>query len=95
MVHYLLLKFNPGFFSDEVFSLAVHTYTELESALPGIEKVQIYKNCVCRNSNADLLVKMDLASEAALSTYLKHPLHCGFIQEVGSQVSQRITFDRK
>ncbi len=40
-------------------------------------------------------MKMDLASEAALSAYLKHPLHCGFIQEVGSQVSQRITFDRK
>ncbi|WP_312281009.1 hypothetical protein [Oscillibacter sp.] len=35
------VEIQSGPFSDKVFSLAVHTYTELESVLPGIEKVQI------------------------------------------------------
>lgn len=35
MIHYLLLKFKPGFFSDEVFSMAVEVFTGIGKALAG------------------------------------------------------------
>lgn len=44
MIHYLLLKFKPGFFSDEVFSRAVDTFMGIGETLEGIEDVQVSRN---------------------------------------------------
>lgn len=66
MIHYLLLKFKPGFFSDEVFSMAVEVFTGIGKALAGIEDVQVSRNCIPRDTNADLLVRMTLEGHEAL-----------------------------
>ena len=93
MYHYLLLKFEPGFFSDEIFSLAVDTFAEIKSALPGVKDVQVYRNCSNCNSNADLLIRMELAKQEDLELYLEHPLHRSFVEQVNPHVMQKATFD--
>ena len=50
MIHYLLLKFKPGFFSDEVFSRAVDTFMGIGETLEGIEDVQVSRNRRCRET---------------------------------------------
>ena len=92
MIHYLLLKFKPGFFSDEVFSMAVEVFTGIGKALAGIEDVQVSRNCIPRDTNADLLVRMTLEGHEALEAYLEHPLHLGFVRQVQAHVEQRLTF---
>ena len=93
MIHYLLLKFKPGFFSDEVFSMAVEVFTGIGKALAGIEDVQVSRNCSPRNTNADLLVRMTLEGHEALEAYLEHPLHRSFAEEIEPCISRRLTFD--
>lgn len=94
MIHYLLLKFEPEFFNDEVFSLAVNTFAKLRSVLPGIKDIQVCKNCGYRNCNADIMVRMELATPEDLNVYLEHPLHQCFVEQVNSHVVQRTTFDQ-
>lgn len=93
MIHYLLLKFEPGYFTDEIFQLALDTFTKLKAELPGVEDVSVTKNCIDRSDNADLLVTMKLCCEDMLDVYLKHPLHLHFVQIVNSHVIQRASID--
>ena len=94
MIHYLRLKLKPGFFSDEVFSISVEVFNGIGKALAGIEDVQVSRNCIPRDTNADLLVRMTLEGREALEAYLEHPLHLGFVRQVQAHVEQRLTFDQ-
>ncbi len=95
MIHYLLLKFEPEYFSDEIFQFALDTFNKLKAELPGVEDVSLAKNCVDRDDNADLLITMKLRSEDMLGVYLEHPLHQKFVQRVGSHVVQRASIDKQ
>lgn len=95
MIHYLLLKFEPGYFSEEIFQFARDTFNALKAELPGVEDVHVAKNCVDRDDNADLLITMKLRSEDMLRVYLEHQLHQKFVQRVGSHVVQRASIDEK
>lgn len=93
MTHYLLLKFTPGYMGDTLFDLARETYEELARQVPGVHKVRVERNCVARDSNADLMVCMDLINKDALDTYLDHPLHRSFVRHVNGYLVDRLTFD--
>ena len=95
MTHYLLMKFTPGYMGDTLFDLARETYEELARQVPGVHKVRVERNCVARDSNADLMVCMDLINKDALDTYLDHPLHRNFAAQVESCLVMRLTFDHE
>lgn len=93
MVHYLLLKFVPGYDIDQVTALAERTYSQIATQVSGVTSVRVFRNCVVRDSNADLLIQIELESENALGRYLEHELHKAFVVQTHDHVVQLTTFD--
>ncbi len=93
MTHYLLLKFSPGAYTQEIRALTQRTFHGLKEALDCVREVCVLENVVPRDCNADLLVRMELTGPEALSAYLEHPLHRAFAQQTMPIISQRVTFD--
>lgn len=93
MIHYLLLTFEPHYMNDELFRFACNTFQRLQAELTCIRNVYVYRNCVIRSSNADLLVKLDLTGQKGLDTYLKHPIHRHFARVTEPHLTHCVTFD--
>lgn len=93
MIHYLLLKFWPGIYDSRFREQAEAAYQDLARQVEGITSVRIMENSVSRDSNADLMVRLELRGPRILADYLEHPIHRQFVEEIESCVSQRLTFD--
>lgn len=94
MIHYLLLKMKAGHMNEELFLLTCSTFRQLQNELDCVREARVYRSCVIRGSNADLLIEMDLTGQEALEIYLEHPLHKAFASATQPHLRQRITFDR-
>ena len=92
MTHFLLLKFEDGFFSDEIFRLAQAIFSQLSKEVPAVGETAVLRNCIVREENADLLVRMELSRDG-MKEYLEHPLHRRFVDTVDSHVVRRMSFD--
>ena len=82
MTHYVLLKFKPGTDLDTVEAKVRKTYNELEQTLDFLTTPIVYRNCVERDRNADIMVTVDLDSNEHLQDYLTHPLHVRMAQDL-------------
>ena len=94
MIHYLLLKFKAGRFTPTLYQLAEETFRQIAGSLNGIQHLEVYQNGVQRDTNADLMIRMELKDREHLNAYLNHPLHLRFVQQVDGAVEQRVTFDQ-
>ena len=93
MVHYLLLKVAPDYDIDQVAEQVEHTYSRIERQVSGVSNVRVFRNCVDRDSNADLMIRLELERKGVLNDYLEHELHKGFVTRIGGLLIQRMTFD--
>ena len=93
MTHYVLMKFVPGADLNTIEARIRATYAELDAALPYLHQPQILLNCVERDSNADLMVCLNLDSPEDLQPYLTHPLHLQMAQDLKNQIVARTSFD--
>lgn len=94
MVHYVLLKFKPGSDLDAAEALMRQTFNELAEALPCFQHPVVYRCCVERDSNADLMGVVHLDKPEDLPVYLQHPKHVAMGQKLNPSVATRISFDR-
>lgn len=81
MVHYALMKFHPGALTDEYRALIRHTYEELPKLVPSILSAQVFENCYVRDSNYDLMFRVEVDAPEHLPDYLNHPLHVKMAQD--------------
>lgn len=93
MTHYILLKLNPLYKTDDVYGKIKKTYAELGDIMDGVGPVTIYRNCVKRSTNADFLIRMEVRDEEALKAYLSHNVHKEFAVYMDQRIVQRTTFD--
>lgn len=94
MTHMVFMKFEEGYFSDEVFSAISDAFTALADTLPEeILSVSLKKNCVARKFNMDMLIKMKLRGEDSLGIYLKHPIHLKIGEIMDPHIVNRASFD--
>jgi len=93
MTHYVLFRFEDGFMSDEVLNRFKETYAELKTLLPGdILDYAIYGNCVARDSNMDMMVRIELEEKESLQRYLQHPKHIELISSFNAKEKNRVSF---
>lgn len=78
MIHYALMKFHPGAYTDEIRKLTKETFDELPKLVPAILSAQTFENCYERDSNADLMIRVEVDAPEHLPDYLNHPLHVHF-----------------
>ncbi len=93
MTHYVLMKFKPGTDLAGSEKRIRETYSQLDAALPFLHNPRIYRNCVERDSNADIMAVIDLDSEEDLPRYLNHPLHLQMAASFRDSIVNRVSFD--
>ncbi len=93
MIHYVLLKLAPGSDVDAAEARVRKTYGELAEARPYLNDPVVYRSCVQRDSNADIMAVIRLDSEEYLQPYLTHPLHVQMAQDLKDVVIGRTSFD--
>lgn len=92
MKHYVLLKFKPNYYNDDVLNYTKCVFNNI-GKLENIENINVYKNCIDRDSNMDIMIEMEVKSKDMLSLYLQHKLHIDFVNTVDSQLISRVSFD--
>ncbi len=95
MTHYVLLKLKPGSDVDAAYARVSSTYAALDEALPFLNNPRVYKSCIDRDSNADIMAVIDLDGEEYLQPYLTHPLHLKMAQDMKDMLAGRTSFDHK
>lgn len=94
MIHYVLLKLASGTDKDAVEARVRKTYRELDEALDFLHDPQVFRCCVERDSNADIMAVIRLDGEEFLQPYLTHPLHLQMAKDLKDAVIGRTSFDR-
>lgn len=96
MKHYVLLKFEPDYFDEEVFHYLRTTFSRLQSVMADeIFSCRVSKNCVERESNMDVMIELELKDPESLLKYLNHPLHRAVGERMDCHVLSRVSFDRE
>ena len=95
LTHYVLLKFAPGTDLDAVEQRVRKTYQELDETLPFLHEPRVFRSCVERDSNADIMAVIDLDGEEFLKPYLTHPLHLQMAGDLKDALIGRTSFDHK
>ena len=93
MVHYVLLKFKKGTDLDAAEKRVRETYDALDETLDFFNDPAVYRNCVERDSNADIMASARLDSADQLQDYLTHPLHVAMGQDLNPMLEGRTSFD--
>ena len=93
MKHYVLLKLVPGADIGRVYENMTETYQKLEAAMPQLHNPKVHKNCVVRDSNADIMAEIELDGPEFLQVYLTHPLHVAMAEGFKGTVATRTSFD--
>jgi len=93
MIHYILLKLKPGADVDAAEARVKMTYQELDRLLDFLHEPVIYRSCVERDSNADIMIRVRLDSRDCLQDYLTHPAHLKMAQDMKDVLAARTTFD--
>lgn len=94
MTHMVFMKFEPGFFSPVVAEEIAETFRTLCKELPDeIYEAVVLENCVERDTNMDLLIRMKLKNEKSLPLYLNHPAHVEIGRKINPHVINRCSFD--
>lgn len=94
MVHYVLLKFAQGADVDALERKVREVYAELDKVLDYLHDPKVYRCCVERDSNADIMMVLQLDSADCLKPYLEHPLHVQLVQGFRDVLVGRMSFDR-
>lgn len=95
MTHYVLLKFKPGSDLDAIEKTIRKTYEELDKTLSFLNNAKVYRCCVERDSNADIMAKVDLDKKEQLQDYLTHPLHIKMMNTFNDVLASRASFDHE
>ena len=93
MIHYVLLKLAPGADADAAEARVRKTYQELDETLDFLHDPQVFRSCVVRDSNADIMAVIRLDGEEYLKPYLTHPLHLQMAEDLHSSIISRTSFD--
>ena len=94
MIHMVFMKFEDGFFDSTVTARIAAAFRELRDALPEqILSAEVRENCIARETNMDLLIRMELSGEDALDAYLAHPVHRAIGEVMNPHIVNRCSFD--
>lgn len=95
MTHYVLLKLAPGSDLAAAEERVRSTYLALADTLPYLNDPRVYRSCVDRDSNADIMAVITLDGPEYLQPYLTHPLHMQMAMDLKAQLIGKTSFDHE
>ncbi|MDD6188718.1 MAG: Dabb family protein [Clostridiales bacterium] len=94
MRHFVFMKFEPGYFDDNVYTYIRTNFSRLQAVMSeDILSCRVSKNCVERDRNMDMMIEMELKDAGSLPKYLNHPLHLAVGERMNCHVIERASFD--
>jgi len=93
MKHCVLFKFKPDYYNEDVLKYTKEVFSNIGKKLDGITGVNVYSNCVDRDSNMDLMVEMELENKDMLALYLNDELHKDFVNKTDEHLILRVSID--
>lgn len=94
MNHYVILKLHHGQNKTEFARNALSILIELEEAMDGVYKVNVYENVIDRPDNYDVMLHLEMDGKDTLYTYIEHTIHKRFIAYAQTKVASKISFDQ-
>lgn len=95
MIHYNLLKLKQGADTAAILARCQTVYAELEAELDFLHDAKVCRCVTERDSNADIMMVMQLDGPEYLNDYLKHPKHLALVNDMKDYVMDRMSFDEK
>lgn len=93
MKHYVLFKFKSGYYNENIFEYTKEVFDSIKEKVDGIKSVNVYRNCVARDSNMDMMIEMELENRDMLALYLNDELHKAFVDRTDDHLVLRVSFD--
>ena len=94
MKHFVLLKFDPAYLTNENYHEIETAFRDLKNALPAnIKNAIVHRNIIDRASNMDIMIEMELDSAESLPIYLNHPIHLAIGEKMNPHITNRVSFD--
>ena len=93
MIHYNFLKLTQAADAEAVLARCREVYAELEAELDFLHDAKVSRCITVRDSNADILMSMQIDRPEQLGTYLQHPKHVALAQGMKDSIAARMSFD--
>ena len=93
MKHCVLFKLAPGTDPVEVQEKLWKVSRKLDDELDWLNHPMVYRRCDDTASSYDLMMSLELESEARLAEYLAHPLTKKLEEKLAEVVVEKATFD--
>ncbi len=94
MIHLVFVKMKEGLLSDELVRGYEEDFAAIARAMAGeVLGVSVLRNCVVRDQNMDLLVRVEMRDAQVLPRYLEHPLHLAVREKLLAQTRTLASFD--
>ena len=94
MVHMVFMKLEEGFLTEEIFRVYRETFAAIAADLPEeVRRAEVLRNCVPREQNMDILIRLDLRDAESLPKYLRHPRHLAIGEKMNPHVLKLASFD--
>ena len=93
MTHYNFLKLTQAADAEAVLARCREVYAELEAELDFLHDAKVSRCITVRDSNADILMIMQIDRPEQLGTYLQHPKHVALAQGMKDSIAARMSFD--
>ncbi len=94
MIHLVFVKMKDGPVSDALLRELEDDFAAIAEAMAGeVPEVSLLRNCVARDQNADLLIRVEMRDPEVLPRYLEHPLHLAVREKLLAQAKTLTSFD--
>lgn len=94
MRHFVIVKFEPGYFDTGVYEYIRLTFARLQVMLPeDILFCRVSRSCAEREGNADIMIEMELKEPRSVEAYRQHPLYGAVWERLEEYVVRKICFD--
>ena len=94
MIHMVFMKLEPGILTEEIFREYQDTFEKIHRDMPeDVLEAAVLRNCVDRDQNMDILIRLRLRGKEALGAYLQHPAHIAIGEKMNPHVVKIASFD--
>lgn len=95
MTHYNFLKLKEQADVEAVLAICKKVYAQLEQELDFLSNARVCGCATQRDSNADIMMVMEIDPPVRLRDYLQHPKHVSLSQNLRELVAARMSFDEE
>ena len=93
MKHYALIKVAPSANVEDVQKKIRKAYDKLDGDLDWLNRPVVFRNCLEKDANMDIMSEVELDGEEQLEIFLNHPRYIKLMEELRDDIVAQVMFD--